>query len=212
MCALSSRERHTREAFAAALHGSGNCHCGAVHCINAVSVPESDSAGSAYPTKSESVFSDSLGHSIRSIERVSCPGGSSLVSLVEHVSHQASGSERPHTAEVNWVGAPVLASSGGSTGGSRRRRRRSCAAVRNNCSSRVAVWSGWALIFSVRSFRQLCASSSAKGDQVRVGKKGEAYSQTPEARLRQLEPRRDTARALTLSQSNRFVKKPSHSL
>jgi hypothetical protein len=92
------------------------------------------------------------GHRIRSIELVSC-GGSSLVSLVEHVSHQASGSERPHTAEVNWVGAPVLASSGGSTGGSRRRRRRSCAAVRNICSSRVAVWSGWALIFSVRSFR-----------------------------------------------------------
>jgi hypothetical protein len=59
-----------------------------------------------------------------------------LVSLVEHVSHQASGSERPHTAEVNWVGAPVLASSGGSTGGSRRRRRRSCAAVRNICSSK----------------------------------------------------------------------------
>lgn len=56
------------------------------------------------------------GHRIRSIELVSC-GGSSLVSLVEHVSHQASGSERPHTAEVNWVGAPVLASSGGSTGG-----------------------------------------------------------------------------------------------
>ena len=92
------------------------------------------------------------GHRIRSIELVSC-GGSSLVSLVEHVSHQASGSERPHTAEVNWVGAPVLASSGGSTGGSRRRRRRSCAVVRNICSSRVAVWSGWALIFSVRSFR-----------------------------------------------------------
>ena len=29
--------------------------------------------------------------------------------------------------------------------------------------------------------------------------------------MRQPEPRRDTARALTPSQSNRFVKKPSHS-
>src|SRR4029077_6586825 len=45
-----------------------------------------------------------------------------------------------------------------------------------------------------------------------VGKswgKGEAYSQTPEGRLRQPEPRRGRAPALALSQSNRFVNKPS---
>ena len=59
---------------------------------------------------------------------------------------------------------------------------------------------------------ELCASSSAKGDLVAVGKNGKAYSQTPEARLRQPEPRREIARALTPSQSNRFVKKPSSSL
>jgi hypothetical protein len=47
---------------------------------------------------------------------------------------------------------------------------------------------------------------------VRVGKEGEAYSQTPEARLRQPEPRRDIAPALARSQSNRFVNKPSSSL
>ena len=45
----------------------------------------------------------------------------------------------------------------------------------------------------------------------RVGKREKAYSQTPEARLRQPEPRRERARALTPSQSNRFVKKPSSS-
>ena len=43
-------------------------------------------------------------------------------------------------------------------------------------------------------------------------KEGEAYSQTPEARLRQPEPRRDRARALAPSQSKRFVNKPSRSL
>ena len=59
---------------------------------------------------------------------------------------------------------------------------------------------------------QLCLSSSAKGRSGKSWKKGKAYSQTPEARLRQPEPHRGTAPALTPSQSNRFVKKPSHSL
>ena len=43
-------------------------------------------------------------------------------------------------------------------------------------------------------------------------KNGKAYSQTPEARLRQPEPRRGRAPALAPSQSNRFVNKPSQSL
>ena len=43
-------------------------------------------------------------------------------------------------------------------------------------------------------------------------RKREAYSQTPEARLRQPEPRRDRYPALAPSQSNRFVNKRSHSL
>ena len=64
----------------------------------------------------------------------------------------------------------------------------------------------------VRTFGKLCLSSSAKGRSGKNWKKGKAYSQTPEARLRQPEPHRGTAPALTPSQSNRFVKKPSHSL
>jgi hypothetical protein len=38
----------------------------------------------------------------------------------------------------------------------------------------------------------LCASSSAKGRSGKSWEKGEAYSQTPEARLRQPEPRRES--------------------
>ena len=57
----------------------------------------------------------------------------------------------------------------------------------------------------------VCVKFSKKGSG-RIGKNGKAYSQTPEARLRQPEPRRERARALTPSQSNRFVKKPSSSL
>ena len=49
-----------------------------------------------------------------------------------------------------------------------------------------------------------------KGRSGKSWKKGKAHSQTPEARLRQPQPRRERARALTSSQSNRFVRKPSH--
>jgi hypothetical protein len=58
----------------------------------------------------------------------------------------------------------------------------------------------------------VCVKFSKREIGVRVGKRAKAYSQTPEARLRQPEPRRERARALTPSQSNRFVKKPSHPL
>jgi kynurenine formamidase len=63
-----------------------------------------------------------------------------------------------------------------------------------------------------RGVRELCASSSAKRRSGKSWERGEAYSQTPEARLRQPEPRRERAPALAPSQSNRFVKKPSRSL
>jgi hypothetical protein len=43
-----------------------------------------------------------------------------------------------------------------------------------------------------------CASSSAKGNLVAVGKRARLISKTPEARLRQPEPRREAARAQTL--------------
>ena len=62
------------------------------------------------------------------------------------------------------------------------------------------------------AIQKLCLSSSAKGRSGKSWKKGKAYSQTPEARLRQPEPHRGRAPALTPSQSNRFVNKPSHSL
>ena len=52
-----------------------------------------------------------------------------------------------------------------------------------------------------------------RGDRVTVGKGVRLiHKRSGRARLRQPEPRRDRARALALSQSNRFVNRPSRSL
>jgi hypothetical protein len=63
------------------------------------------------------------------------------------------------------------------------------------------------------SCKVACVKFCKKEIKIRAGKRVKAYSQTPgRARLRQPEPRRGRAPALALSQSNRFVNKPSHSL